>query len=49
LELAFGVGLAEVNCRPDSARVCVDILDHQGTSFGRTGGVEINPEEHAIA
>jgi hypothetical protein len=41
---------AFVNCRADSARVCVDILDHQGTSFGNTtGGVETNPEERAIA
>jgi len=40
---------ASVNCRTDSARVCVDIFDHQGTSFGRAGGVETNPEERAIA
>jgi hypothetical protein len=40
---------ASVNCRTDSARVCVDILDHQGTSFGRTGGVETNSEERASA
>jgi len=41
---------ASVNCRTDCARVCVDILDHQGTSFGNpTGGVETNPKEGAIA
>jgi len=41
---------ASVNCRTDSARVRVDILDHQGTSFGNpTGGVETNSEERAIA
>jgi hypothetical protein len=47
---SFGVGFAEVNCRADSARVCVDILDHQGTSFGNpTSGVETNSEQRAIA
>ena len=41
---------ASVNCRTDSTRVCVDILDHQGTSFGNaTCGVETNSEEGAIA
>ena len=41
---------ASVNCRTDSARVRVDILDHQGTSFGNpTGRVETNSEERAIA
>ena len=41
---------ASVNCRADSARVRVDILDHQGTSFGNTtGGVETNPKQGAIA
>jgi len=40
---------ASVNCRTDSARVCVDIFDHQGTSFGRAGGVKTNPQERAIA
>jgi len=50
LKFSFGVGFAEVDCRTDSARVCVDILDHQGTSFGNpTGGVETNSEERAIA
>jgi hypothetical protein len=48
LKLAFSFGFASVNCRTDSARVCVDILDHQGTSFDHTGGVETNPEERAI-
>jgi hypothetical protein len=41
---------AFVNCRADSARVRVDILDHQGTSFGNTtGGVETNSQKRAIA
>jgi hypothetical protein len=41
---------ASVNCRTDSARVCVGILDHQGTSFGNpTSRVETNSEERAIA
>ena len=41
---------ASVNCRADSTRVCVDILDHQGTSFGNlTSRVETNSEEGAIA
>ncbi|WP_242729009.1 hypothetical protein [Microcoleus vaginatus] len=29
---------AEVNCRADSARVRVDMLDHQRTSFGSATG-----------
>jgi hypothetical protein len=50
LKFSFSVGFAEVNCRADSARVCVDILDHQGTSFGNpTGGVETNSKQGAIA
>jgi hypothetical protein len=50
LEFSFGVGFAEVNCRTDNARVRVDILDHQGTSFGNpTSSVETNSEEGAIA
>jgi len=50
LKFSFSVGFAEVNCRTDSARVCVDILDHQGTSFRNpTGRVETNSEERAIA
>ena len=50
LKFSFGVGFAEVNRRTDSARVRVDILDHQGTSFGNpTGGVETNSEQRAIA
>jgi hypothetical protein len=41
---------ASVNCRTDSARVRVDILDHQGTSFRNpTSRVETNSEEGAIA
>ena len=41
---------ASVNCRADSARVRVDILDHQGTSFGNpTGRVETNSKQCAIA
>jgi hypothetical protein len=41
---------ASVNSRTDSARVCVDILDHQGTSFGNpTGGVETNSKQGVIA
>jgi hypothetical protein len=41
---------ASVNCTTDGARVCVDILDHQGTSFGNpTSRVEINSEEGATA
>ena len=41
---------ASVNCRADSARVRVDILDHQGTSFRNpTGRAETNPQERAIA
>ena len=41
---------ASVNCRTDSARVCVDIYDHQGTSFGNTtGSVQTNSKEGAIA
>jgi hypothetical protein len=50
LEFSFSVGLASVNSRTDSARVCVDILDHQGTSFGNTtGGIETNSKQGAIA
>jgi hypothetical protein len=50
LKFSFSVGFAEVNCRADSARVCVDILDHQGTSFGNTTGrVETNSKQRAIA
>jgi len=50
LKFSFSVGFAEVNCRTDSSRVCVDILDHQRTSFGNpTSGVETNSEEGAIA
>jgi hypothetical protein len=50
LKFSFSVGFAEVNCRTDGARVRVDILDHQGTSFGNpTGRVETNAEEGAIA
>ena len=41
---------AFVNCRTDGARVRVDILDHQGTSFGNpTSRVETNSEQRAIA
>jgi hypothetical protein len=41
---------ASVNCRADSARVCVDILDHQGTSLRNpTNRVETNSEQGAIA
>jgi hypothetical protein len=41
---------ASVNRRADSARVRIDILDHQGTRFGNpTGGVETNSAEGAIA
>ena len=50
LEFSLGVGFAEVNRRADSARVCVDIFDHQGTSFGNAaGGVQANSKEGAIA
>jgi hypothetical protein len=50
LKFSFSVGFAEVNCRTDSARVCVDILNHQGTSFGNaTGCVETNSKQGAIA
>jgi len=57
LEFAFGVALAKVNRRTDSASVCVvsersrtvDIDDHQRTSFGATGGVEANSKQSAIA
>jgi hypothetical protein len=49
LKFSFGVGFTEVNRRTDSARVRVDILDHQGTSFGNpTSRVETNPEQRAI-
>ena len=42
--------VAEVNCRADSARVRVDILDHQGTSFGNpTSRVETNSKQRDIA
>ena len=41
---------AFVNCRTDGARVCVDILDHQGTSLRNpTSRVETNSEQGAIA
>jgi len=41
---------AEVNCRADSARVRVDILDHQEqASAVRQGVLETNPQERAIA
>src|SRR5207237_3980289 len=44
------VAIQSVNSRTDSARVCVGILDHQGTSFGNpTGGVETNSKQGAIA
>jgi len=50
LKFSFSIGFAEVNCRRDGARVCVDILDHQGTSFGNpTGGVQANSKQGAIA
>jgi len=45
----LGLAKASVNCRTDSARVRVDILDHQGTSFGNPRSrVETNPQERAI-
>ena len=50
LELAFGVALAEVDCRSDCTSGSVNIDDFQGTSFGNpAGGVEANSEEGAIA
>jgi hypothetical protein len=50
LKFSFSVGFAEVNCRTDSTRVCVDILDHQGTSLRNpTGRVETNSKQGAIA
>ena len=50
MKFSFSVGFAEVDCRTDSARVCVGILDHQGTSFGNpTSRVETNSKEGAIA